>query len=193
MDNLASQDILIRIDAIDQLFNGSAIDPFSDKPIVILGEAGLPYTVRQQLSRGLRGWRGKRLVIQLPPDQLTPDLQTRVAHAIRKYAAVKYEQNQAIIRLSRVRSLVGLCIAILIATILLGFLAIVTQTILASASDTMIGLFAGLITIFIWSTVWNPWDRLIYEWIEPWRENRILQALATMEIVLQPDPASSIP
>jgi hypothetical protein len=87
------------------------------------------------------------------------------------------------------RSLVGLCIAIVIAAVLLGILTLLSQTLLASASDAFIGIVAGLITIFIWSTVWNPWDRLVYEWIEPWRENRILRCLMTMEIVVQAEPA----
>jgi hypothetical protein len=40
MSSHASTDILISIDTIDQLFNSSGIDPFSDKPAVILGEPG---------------------------------------------------------------------------------------------------------------------------------------------------------
>jgi hypothetical protein len=191
MSTHASADILIRIDTIDQLFNEASINPFSDKPIVILGEAGLPYTIRQELGRGLRSWKGKRLVIQLPPNQVGPDLQSQVVNAVRKYAQAKIEQNNASIRISRWRSLIGLCLAILIAAALLTFLAIVTQTLLSSASDAVIGIFAGLVTIFIWSTVWNPWDRLVYEWIEPWRENRILRSLSNTEIIVQPEPISA--
>jgi hypothetical protein len=183
----ASEDILIRIDSIDQLFNGSSINPFSDKPIVILGEAGLPYAIHQELGWGLRSWQGKRLVIQLPADQIKPDLQSQVINAVRKYAQAKLAQNYASIRTSRWRSVIGLCLAILIATVLLTFLYIMTQTLLSSASDTVIGLFAGLVTIFIWATVWNPWDRLVYEWIEPWRENRLLRSLIKMEIVVRPE------
>ena len=188
MSTNISEDILIRIDTIDQLFNASSIDPFSAKPVVILGEAGLPYAIHQQLGRGLRSWHGKRLVIQLPPDQIDPDLQSRVTEALRRYAEAKIAQNNASIRISRWHSLIGLCIAILIAGALLAFLAIMTQTLLSSASDAAIGIFAGLVTIFIWSTVWNPWDRLIYEWIEPWRENRILHSLIKMNIIIQPEP-----
>jgi len=191
MSTHASADILIRIDTIDQLFNEASINPFSDKPIVILGEAGLPYTIRQELGRGLRSWKGKRLVIQLPPNQVGPDLQSQVVNAVRKYAQAKIEQNNASIRISRWRSVIGLCLAILIAAALLTFLAIVTQTLLSSASDAVIGIFAGLVTIFIWSTVWNPWDRLVYEWIEPWRENRILRSLSNTEIIVQPEPISA--
>jgi uncharacterized YccA/Bax inhibitor family protein len=122
----------------------------------------------------------------LPPDQIKPDLQSQVINAVRRYAEAKIAQNNASIRISRWRSVIGLCLAILIAAALLTFLAIMTQTLLSSASDTVIGVVAGLVTIFIWSTVWNPWDRLVYEWIEPWRENRILRSLIQMEIVVQP-------
>ena len=188
MNTHATTDILISIDTIDQLFNGSSINPFSIKPIVILGEAGLPYAIRQDLGRGLRSWQGKRLVIQLPPDQITPGLQPQVTNAVQRYAEAKISQNNDSIRISRWRSLIGLCLAILIASTLLIFLAIMTRTLLSSASDMVIGVFAGLVTIFIWSTVWNPWDRLVYEWIEPWRENRILRSLTKMEIIVQPEP-----
>jgi hypothetical protein len=187
----ASTDILISIDTIDQLFNGSSINPFSDKPIVILGEAGLPYAIHQELGHGLRNWQGKRLVIQVPPDQINPDLQQQLINAVKKYAIAKIAQNSASIRISRWRSIIGLCLAIAIASALLAILMFLTQTIFSSASDTVIGITTGLVTIFIWSTVWNPWDRLVYEWIEPWRENRILRRLIDMEIVIQPEPISA--
>jgi hypothetical protein len=187
----ASTDITISIDTIDQLFNGSSINPFSDKPIVILGEAGLPYTIHQELGHGLRNWKGKRLLIQLPPDQIKPDLQEQVISAVKKYSKAKIAQNYASIRISRWRSILGLCLAILIASALLTLLVLMTETLLSSASDSVIGIVTGLVTIFIWSTVWNPWDRLVYEWIEPWRENRILRSLINMEIVIQPEPISS--
>jgi hypothetical protein len=187
----ASTDILISIDTVDQLFNGSSINPFSDKPIVILGEAGLPYAIHQELGHGLRNWQGKRLVIQVPPDQINPDLQQQLINAVKKYAIAKIAQNSASIRISRWRSIIGLCLAIAIASALLAILMFLTQTIFSSASDTVIGITTGLVTIFIWSTVWNPWDRLVYEWIEPWRENRILRRLIDMEIVIQPEPISA--
>jgi hypothetical protein len=191
MRSSASTDILIRIDTIDQLFNGSAINPFSDKPIVILGEAGLPYAIHQDFGRGLPTWKGKRLVIQLPSGEVNPDLQQQVIYAVRNYAKAKLDQNYATIRISRWRSLIGLCLAILIASALLTILFILTQTLLGSAPDTVISIVTGLVTIFIWATVWNPWDRLVYEWIEPWREDRILQNLIKMEIIVQlePDPS----
>jgi hypothetical protein len=187
----ASIDVLIRIDTIDQLFNDPAIDPFSDKPSVIIGEAALRYSIRQKLGRGLRDWSGKRLIIQLPPDQITPGLQAQVVNAVRRYAETKRAENEVSIRVSRNRSLVGLMIAIGIAIVLVVLLTIATNTLFANSSDAVKVLLTGLVTIFIWSTVWNPWDRLIYEWIEPWLENRILHSITAMEIVVQPEPISA--
>ena len=184
----ASADILIRIDSLEQLFNAPAIDPFSDKTVAILGVPALPYFIQKELGRGSRDWRGSRLVIQLPPDQITPDLQPRVVVAVRRYAEAKQAQNEALIRISRRRSLIGLSIAILIASILLAILVILTNTVLASSTDAVKVILTGIVTIFIWSTVWNPWDRLVYEWIEPWRENLILRKFMAMDIIVQPEP-----
>jgi hypothetical protein len=187
----SSANILIRIDSIDQLFNGSAINPFSDKPAVILGEAALPYFIQQELGRGSRDWSGSRLIIQMPPEQISPDLKPQVVAAVRKYAEAKQAQNEALIRISRRRSLIGLSIAILIASSLLAVLVVLTNTVLASSSDAVKVILTGVVTIFIWSTVWNPWDRLVYEWIEPWRENLILRKIMTMDIVVQPEPIAA--
>ncbi len=187
----SSADVLIRIDTIDQLFDGPAVNPFSDKPSVILGEAALLYNIRQELGRGMRDWRGKRLIIQLPPDQIGPDLQPQVVNAVRRFAQTKQAKNDALIRVSRVRSLAGLVVAIGIACVLLLLLTIATNTFLANTSETSKTLLTGLVTIFIWSTVWNPWDRLIYDWIEPWLENRILHSITTMEIIVRPEPISA--
>jgi hypothetical protein len=185
-----SADIVIRIDAVDQLFNAPTVDPFSDKPHVVVGDAALLYAIRQELSRGMRDWKGKRLVVQLPPEQISPDLQTKTIEAVRRYAQVKQNQNQNLIRISRFRSLVGLGIAIAIAAVLLIILVLVLNSLLAHASDIVKGMLVGIMTIFIWSTVWNPWERLVYEWVAPWLENRILRSIMLMDIIIRPEPLS---
>jgi hypothetical protein len=131
------------------------------------------------------------LIIQLPADQITPGLQTQLVTAVRRYAETKRAENLASIRVSRSRSLAGLVLAIAIACVLVLLLTIATNTLFANASDSVKVLLTGLVTIFIWSTVWNPWDRLIYEWLEPWLENRVLHNMTTMEIIVQAEPISA--
>jgi hypothetical protein len=187
MSQESPHDIIIRVDAIDQLFIAPEIDPLSDKPAVVLGEAALSYTVRQALSRGARRWNSRRLIIQLPPDQITPETKSRAVAAVRRYAAVKEEDNNARVRIARQRGWVALGLAIAIAAVALIALVIVVSTVLASASDAVKGLLAGIATIFIWATVWNPVDRLVFEWVGPSLENRILRTLASAEIVIEPE------
>ena len=182
-------DIIIRVDAIDQLFNAPAIDPLSSKPAVVVGEAALPYAVRQALSQGARDWKGRRLVVQLPAEQIGPDMQSMVVAAVRRYAAAKQEDNIARVRISRRRGVIALGIAVAIAVVVLVALGILINGLLSSASDALLGLLAGIATIFIWATVWNPVDRLVFEWVGPWLENRIFRSLASAEIVVEPEPA----
>jgi hypothetical protein len=184
-----AREVVIRVDTVDQLFNAPDIDPFSDKPSIVIGQPALPYYVRQELRRGLRDWKGRRLVIQLPGDQLTEEVQRRTPEAIRRFAAAKCGDNEALIRISRWRALVGLGFAIVIAGALVTVLVIALNTVLAALPETAQALFTGIITIFCWATIWNPWDRLVYEWLGPALENRILASVRTVEIEVRAEPA----
>ncbi len=188
----ATRDLVIRIDSVDQLFNAPGVDPFSDKPAVVLGQPALEHYVRQELRKGLHDWKGKRLVIQLPADEITSEVHDKLPEALRRYAAAKRADNEAQIRISRWRALVGLAFAIAIAGTLVIILTLTLNTLLASLSDTAKGVLTGIITIFCWATIWNPWDRLVYEWVQPWMENRLLRSVVTMEIVVRAEPASAV-
>jgi len=189
MSQESPHDMIIRIDTVDQLFNAPEIDPLSEKPAVVLGEAALSYTVRQALSQGARHWKSRRLVICLPRDQISSETQSKTVAAVRRYAAVKQDDNNARVRISRQRAWVALGVAIAIAAVALIAVAITVNTVLASASDAIKGLLAGIATIFIWATVWNPVDRLVFEWVGPSMENRILRAIALTEIVIETEAA----
>ena len=67
-------DIVIRLDTIDELFNAPDINPFSDEEVDVLGEPAMMRVVRRLQARRVRNWEGVRLIIALPPDQITPEL-----------------------------------------------------------------------------------------------------------------------
>ena len=78
------------------------------------------------LARRVRHWHEARLVIQLPPDQITPDLQAQTQAAIQRYCAAKIEDNRLTIHLSRIRSAIGLVAVTVISAlvILIGLIPI---------------------------------------------------------------------
>ena len=128
------------------------------------------------MGRGLRDWKGTA-GHRTARDQITPDLQARTVE-VSGACPGEAEPQQALIRISRCRSLVGLvychrgrC------RFTADLLVVVLNTVLASATTRSKTVVAGIVTIFIWATVWNPWDRLVYEWVQPWLENRILRSM----------------
>ena len=75
MTNPPTQDIIIRLDTIDQLFNAPDINPFSEEEVDVLGEPALLRAIRRLLAHRVKNWEGMRLILELPADQITPGLE----------------------------------------------------------------------------------------------------------------------
>ena len=114
------KDIVVRLDSIDQLFNAPDINPFSDEEVDVLGEPALLRAVRRLQAHRIRHWEGVKLILELPPNQITPDLEARTQEALSRYCAAKIEDNHLTIRLSRLRSLIGLGMVTVISIVVMG-------------------------------------------------------------------------
>jgi hypothetical protein len=187
---MASSDrheIVIRVDTISQLFNGSDVNPFSSKDADILGEPALLRTVRRLLGRRMRNWDDVQLTIKLPPDQITPDLQEKTAAAINRYATAKIEDNKLTIRLSRLRGAIGLLIVTLVTLVVLALASLLVSNVLANADPVLQGLVVASASVFAWVIMWDPLERLLFDWVGPSLENRILRRVMRMKVVVEPD------
>lgn len=181
------QDVVLKLNSIEDLFNAPDTDPFSENEIDVLGEAALPHAVRQMLARRIRHWHDARLVIQLPPDQLTPDLQARTQAAVRRFCTAKIEANRLTIHLSRVRSAIGLAIVTIISIAVMGIAWILFDTIFSAQADTTVAaLVVTSISVFVWVILWDPMEKLIFDWVSPALENRILRGVMNMDLVVEP-------
>ncbi len=183
---MTKQDVVLKLNSIDDLFNAPDVNPFSENAIDVLGEAALPHAVRQMLARRIRHWHEARLVIQLPPDQITPDLQAQSRAAVRRYCTAKIEDNRLTIRLSRVRSAIGLAIVTLISVIVIVVAWLLFNTIFAAAAATVGVVVAASISVFVWVILWDPMEKLIFDWVTPTLENRNLRGIMGMELVIEP-------
>jgi len=187
MDKPGEHELKVHIATIDQLFNAPDLNPFSEREADVMGEPALVRVVRKQVARGLRSWKGTRLVIILPQDQITPDLQVQVSEAIRRYATAKIDDNKLQIRLSRTRGLLGLVISGLIAAVGILLISFIINNLLASASSTAKGILAGFMSVFTWVLLWDPMEKLLFEWVSPSLESRTLRKMMDLEIVIQPE------
>ncbi len=184
---MPKQDVVLKLNAIGELFNAPDIDPFSENAIDVLGEAALPHASRQMLARRIRHWQEARLVIQLPPDQITPDLQAKTQAAVKRYCTAKIADNRLTIRLSRVRSAIGLIIVAIISVAVMGVAWLLFNTIFAAQADsTIAALVFASISVFVWVILWDPMEKLIFDWVSPALENRILRGIMGMELVVEP-------
>jgi hypothetical protein len=183
---MPKQDVVLKLNSIDELFNAPGVDPFSENAIDVLGEAALPHAVRQMLARRIRHWHEARLVIQLPPDQITADLQTQTQAAVRRYCTAKIEDNRLTIRLSRVRSAIGLAMVTIISVGVIVVAWLLFKTIFAAVSDTVGVVVAASISVFVWVILWDPMEKLIFDWVTPAMENRNLRGIMDMDLVVEP-------
>lgn len=145
---ITPDDIIIRIDTTVQLFNAPAINPFSSKVIDVLGESALTRIWRRLLAQPLRNWENVRLVIKLPADQITPNLQQETTQAVRRYVDAKIEDNLLTIRLSRTRGLIGLLFVSVISVIVLALTSVLLGGPLANISEVARGYLLAFVGIF---------------------------------------------
>ncbi len=176
---------MLKLNTIDELFNAPDVNPFAENEVDVLGEAALIHAVRQMLARRMRHWQDARLIVQLPSDQLTPDLQTRTQAAVRRYCAAKIEDNRILIHLSRVRSAIGLAVVTIISLVVMAVAWLLFNTIFASLSQTIGALVAACVSVFVWVILWDPMEKLIFDWVSPALENRILRGIMSMELVVE--------
>ena len=179
-------DIVFRLDTIDQLFNAPDINPFSSEQIDMLGEPAITLIVRRLMVSRSRNWKGVKLVLKLPADQITPDLEAQTREALRRHAAAKIEDNRLQIRLSRVRSLIGLSLVTAISIVVVAVAYVLLNNVFTTASQIVRGIAVATISVFVWVILWDPMEQLFFGWVEPRLENNALRKLQNLEIVVQP-------
>ncbi len=184
---MPKQDVILKINTIDELFNAPSVNPFTANAIDVLGEAALLHAVRQMLARRIRHWHEARLIVQLPPDQITADLQAQTQAAVQRYCAAKIDDNRLTIRLSRVRSAIGLAVVTIVSVVVIAIALILFSTIFtAEANSTVAALVVACISVFVWVILWDPMEKLIFDWVQPALENRILRGVMSMDLVIEP-------
>lgn len=181
-----TNDIVIRLDSIDQLFNAPDINPFSEEEIDVLGEPAIQRAVRRLQARRVRNWEGVKLILELPPDQITPGLEAETQQAICRYANAKIDDNKLTIRLSRIRSLIGLGMVTAISVILIAGAYLLLNSVLTDAPETVQGVVAASVSVFVWVILWDPMESLLFNWVEPRRENNILRKIEGLDIDIRP-------
>ena len=178
-------DIVIRLDTIDQLFNAPDLNPFSGEEVDVLGEPAMMRVVRRLQARRVRNWEGVKLILELPSDQITPGLEAQTEQALRRYSDAKIEDNKLTIRLSRIRSLIGLAMVTAISIVVIGIAYLLFNAVFTNAPQTVKGVIAAAISVFVWVILWDPMEQLLFDWVQPRLENNILRKIQGIDVVIR--------
>lgn len=180
----AETTITVQLSRIDELFVGPAANPFSTHEVDILGQAGLDVAQKQVMRHWPRLPRAVHLTVQLPPDQITPDLAQRTHAAMQHYWAAKIDDNRLQRKLTirqSLRQLVGAFIAILVALVFIAFLvANPFELIPAFLRGILIVLALYACSVLSFDAVWS----LVFDWVPFVQDNAAYRALRGMEIAL---------
>ena len=177
--------VTLDIDTVDQIVNSFDSNPFSELATAALGEAALERVVTRLQYQPLQDWDNAQLVVRLPPDQITPDLQPRLSQAIDRYCQARIEQNELQVKLGRRQHAIGMVTVTVLVLVVMATAYLLFNTVWAGSSQTVEYLVAASISVFAWVILWDPLEALIFDWAPPARENRALAHIMDMDVVVQ--------
>jgi hypothetical protein len=186
MASNSGEPIVLRVDAVDQIFNAPDVNPFGKSDGELLGEAALDRLVLRLQVQKQGDLSGVPLVFALPADQITPDLEPQLAAAIQRYCAARIEDNQLEIRRSRLQHGFGLAVVFLVVLVVMVIVVLLLTTVLAGLPQTVQGLITGALCVFTWVILWDPLEALLFDWVAPTRENRSFAKIMQMRVAVQP-------
>jgi hypothetical protein len=168
------------------LFDVPAINPFSENKLEILGMSGLEYITRQ-LQAHRRDLKNARLLVRMPPDQITPGLDRRLTDAVHRYCRAKVEDNEVEIHLIRFRSSLGLASLMVIVAVIIGVTYFLFTGPLSGVPQVVQVVIAATISLFAWVSLWDPLEALIFNPIALMRENFTLRRINNLELAVEPN------
>lgn len=178
--------ITLHLSSIDELFSAPATNPFSVREVDILGEAGLDIAQKRILQRWPRLPARIHLTLQLPTDQITPDLARNAQAAAQRYFAHKIDDNRLQRRLavkSSLRMLLGAAVGIVAA---LAFIALLASPPLALIPGFLRGVLTVLAlyacSVLSFDAVWS----VAFDWVPFVQENAVFRVLEASEITVEP-------
>jgi hypothetical protein len=182
--------LTLQLQRVDELFNAPERNPFSSRELDVLGEAGFDLLWKQMVRRWPRRSPLRRISVQLPPDQLSPDLTEATRVAWHRYCAAKIEDNQqrrSLITRKALR-LVGYSLLVLV------FALVLMVLFYAGPLQFLPGWLRGILSIlavYAFSlALWDSLDSLIFDWAPFVRDNATYSLIDNLEVIVESWPTS---
>jgi hypothetical protein len=182
MLSMATSELRLELDSLEQLFQEPSFDPFTPGSRSLSGIDELLYQMRELSGRKQADVR--RLVIALPAGAVEPGQSQEVKQALERYCAEMIEQNERELREVRRggrRQLPYSLVIIFIGGALVYLISVISST----WSSELTTFLMGALSILAWVALWQPFQAFIYDWMPYRRDIAILEQLKSAEVVIE--------
>ena len=189
MADLPGTQLVLPLQRISELFNAPDADPFSSREMDVLGEAGFDVVWKRMVRRWPRRPDLQSVIIQLPSDQLTPDLTEATRAAWQRYCAAKIESNRQQRRRTTRKALQlwGYAGLILLFALVLIFLLYVAP--LQFLPGWLRGILSILAIYAFALANWDALDSLLFDWAPFVRDNTTYTLISALDLRFEALPS----
>lgn len=174
------QDITLHLNDIRDLFVAPEIDPFSEHETAFMGQSGLERVISKLIEVPARH-PVPRIIVKLPKEKITPDLETTVHKVINRYANTKILENEHRRKVLRSSGLRELWPGLIFLTLCLILAAIIKSDLIPGHESLKTILGEGF-TIIGWVVLWHPVEAFLYGPSELRKENKTYKLLTRLSI-----------
>ena len=178
--------LVLQLRRIDELFNAPDVDPFSSRAIDVLGEAGFDVVWKRMVRRWPQRPDLQRVIVQLPPDQLRPDLTEATRTAWQRYCAAKIEDNRQQRRFTTRKALRLWGYAWLILLFALALMVLFFAGPLQFLPEWLRAILSILAIYAFALANWDALDSLLFDWAPFVRDNTTYRLISGIEVVVEP-------
>jgi hypothetical protein len=180
--------VTLPLNHLDELFNAPDANPFSTHEVDILGESGMVIIKKRVTRFWPRRPESVHVTLQLPAEEITPDLTEKTNTAVRRYCSDRIANNRlqrGLVNQRSRRQFTGAIIGTLISLVLIAILYANPLGLLPELVQGILIVFASFaIAILIFNALWS----LVFDWLPFVQDNTVHTVLQGMELTIEPLP-----
>lgn len=188
MTHRSDTHLILPLQRIDEMFNAPDVDPFSGHVLAVLGEAGFDVVWKHMVRRWPRRPALQRVIVQLPPDQLAPELAETTRTALQRYCAARIEDNRRRRRFTTRKAVRLFGYAALIIALALALMFMFYAGPLIFLPEWLRGILTILAVFAAGLALWNPLDSLLFDWAPFVRDNTTYRLISRLDFSVEQQP-----
>jgi len=182
-----NQDLVVHVAEISHLFTAPDTDPLAQHEGEVMGEPALLRVVRRLLAeRGLHA--GGKLVVLLAAEKIEPGLAERTHAALMRYCALKLEDNDAQLRITRREALRLLLRGLLILAVCVALSSLFRSETITFLPPFLRSALGEGFNVIGWVMLWRPVEAYFFDPLPIRTSSAVHRILSSLKLEIRPEP-----